>query len=585
MAVPAQPYDSAMQALERLLAWPEIARSPQLAKFLDYIVRRKIEGQEQAIKAYAIAVDVLGRPADFDPQADPIVRVQARRLRSLLDQYYRTEGLSEPLQIRLPVGRYVPEFVVQAAVAVAPEVETEAEAAAPVVPELLPTEPAKSRGFNVSWFALLTALVGLLVLTLALVALWPRNSTDRGTVVALDRPSLTVVEFQTLGGLQGIVAPSGGLAIELVTDLELFDEMTVRYGGGGDVLNADENATDYVLTGIVRPDGDMVQFSAILTDVNSGLVVWNQSIAEPAAAATQPGVLDEVSRQLSLRLGSAGGPLHRKAQTWLDTDQSLDSPVTDYLCTMMFHRYRDIGSEAAADRVQDCLTKLRPVAEPTAAMLAIEASLIVDRMGTRNGERFASPVSVGRAETLLKQALQLDATSGFVWEQLARTRAAAGAMVQARSAYSSSLQLNPANADALAGYALLLALSGELSEAADKAQDALNSAAAPPDWYFGAPALEAMQRGDTGLARRYAETYARADRELGPILAIMAGQRAGDPSIVNRYLAQVLEVPAFRVNGILPRLRERITDPTLIEQARIALLAAGVPQASLVNGF
>lgn len=584
MAVPAQPYDSAMQALERLLAWPEIARSPQLAKFLDYIVRRKIEGQEQAIKAYAIAVDVLGRPADFDPQADPIVRVQARRLRSLLDQYYRTEGLSEPLQIRLPVGRYVPEFVVQAAVAVAPEAETEAEVAAPVVPELLPTDPARASGFSMSWFALLMLFAGMSVLTLALVAFWPRSAGDSATEAALDRPSLTVVEFQTLGGLQGIVAPSGGLAIELVTDLELFDEMTVRYGGG-DVSNAEESPTDYVLTGIVRPDGEMVQFSAILTDVNSGLVVWNQSIAEPTAVATQPGVLDEVSRQLSLRLGSPRGPLHRKAQSWLDADQSLDGPVTDYLCTMMFHRYRDIGSEAAANRVQDCITTLRPVGEPTAAMLAIEASLIVDRMGTRNGERFASPVSIGRAETLLKQALQLDATSGFVWEQLARTRAAAGAMVQARSAYSSSLQLNPANADALAGYGLLLALSGELTDAAEMAQDALNSAAEPPDWYFGAPALEALQRGDTGLARRYAETYARADRELGPILAIMAGQRAGDASVVNRYLAQVLEVPAFRVNGILPRLRERIADPALIEQARVALLAAGVPQASLVNGF
>lgn len=585
MAEPAQPYDSAMQALERLLTWPEIARSPQLAKFLDYIVRRKIEGQEQAIKAYAIAVDVLGRPADFDPQADPIVRVQARRLRSLLDQYYRTDGQAEALQIRLPVGRYVPEFVVQDGATVAPELAPSAEAVALLGPEAPAPTVERPRGFNVSWFALLTVLVGLLVLVLALIAFWPRNSTDGGAVVALDRPSLTVVEFQTLGGLQGIVAPSGGLAIELVTDLELFDEMIVRYGGGGDVSSPNENATDYVLTGIVRPDGDMVQFSAILTDVNSGLVVWNQSIAETAEAAAQPGVLDEVSRQLSLRLGSVRGPLHRKAQAWLDAEQSPDGPVTDYLCAMMFHRYRDLGSNVAADRVQNCLTRLRPVAEPTATALAIEASLIVDQLGTRNGERFASPVTIGRAETLLKQALQLDPTSGFVWEQLARTRAAGGAMVQARSAFSSSLQLNPANADALAGYALLLAMSGELSGAADMAQDALNSAAVPPDWYFGAPALEALQRGDTGLARRYAETYARADRELGPILAIMAGQRSDDPDIVNRYVAQVLDVPAFRVSGILPRLRERITDPVLIEQARIALLAAGVPQASLVNSF
>ena len=99
------------RALERLLAWPDIARSPQLANFLRYIVDRRLSGDAQSIKAYSIAVDVFGRSPDFDPQADPIVRVQARRLRGLLDQYYRGPGADEPLRIELPIGRYVPEFI------------------------------------------------------------------------------------------------------------------------------------------------------------------------------------------------------------------------------------------------------------------------------------------------------------------------------------------------------------------------------------------------------------------------------------------------------------------------------------------
>ena len=111
MTDPAWQREAILTALERLLAWPEIARSPQLGRFLDYIVQRTLEGNEASIKAYSIAVDVFGRAADFDPQADPIVRVQARRLRALLDEYYRGPGLGEATQIRLPVGRYVPEFV------------------------------------------------------------------------------------------------------------------------------------------------------------------------------------------------------------------------------------------------------------------------------------------------------------------------------------------------------------------------------------------------------------------------------------------------------------------------------------------
>jgi hypothetical protein len=97
-------------ALEELLGWEPVARSPQLAGFLRYVVERTLAGEESGIKAYSVAVDVFGRPQNFDPQSDPIVRVQARRLRSLLDQYYREAGADAAIRIALPVGRYVPVF-------------------------------------------------------------------------------------------------------------------------------------------------------------------------------------------------------------------------------------------------------------------------------------------------------------------------------------------------------------------------------------------------------------------------------------------------------------------------------------------
>ena len=55
MTDPASQREAILTALERLLAWPEIARSPQLGRFLDYIVRRTLEGNEASIKAYSIA--------------------------------------------------------------------------------------------------------------------------------------------------------------------------------------------------------------------------------------------------------------------------------------------------------------------------------------------------------------------------------------------------------------------------------------------------------------------------------------------------------------------------------------------------
>ena len=297
MSDPAPQRDAILTALEHLLAWPEIARSPQLAKFLDYIVRRTLDGDEQSIKAYSIAVDVLGRAADFDPQADPIVRVQARRLRGLLDDYYRGPGSGEVTRISLPVGRYVPEFTA-AAVARALELA------------VADADPASDAGQRARAFA-------------------AADSPFPGSRWSSSRAGIAVVAYrpQYLGAARaergqspgarcsGPASPSSnsrtwpvrpaarpmvaGLAIELVTDLEQFEDIDVRYGGGGeaDIAVADLATSDYVLTGIVRPDGLVVQYSAILTDSTTGGGGVEPHHSGPGAKMpSMPDVLDRVSR-------------------------------------------------------------------------------------------------------------------------------------------------------------------------------------------------------------------------------------------------------------------------------------------------
>src|SRR5215469_17215068 len=97
--------------VERILASAAFAGAERASGFLRYIVERKLEGHVGDIKEYVIAVEVLGRPPSFDSKADPIVRVEAARLRDRLSAYYEAEGGADPVLISLPKGRYVPEFV------------------------------------------------------------------------------------------------------------------------------------------------------------------------------------------------------------------------------------------------------------------------------------------------------------------------------------------------------------------------------------------------------------------------------------------------------------------------------------------
>jgi hypothetical protein len=96
--------------LEKILHSEAFRSSPGLQKFLSHVVIKSIQGLAHEIKEYEIAVDVLGRPPNYDPRLDTTVRVQAHRLREKLKEYYAGEGVSDDILIELPKGHYIPQF-------------------------------------------------------------------------------------------------------------------------------------------------------------------------------------------------------------------------------------------------------------------------------------------------------------------------------------------------------------------------------------------------------------------------------------------------------------------------------------------
>ena len=96
--------------LDRILASAAFAEAERGRKFLRFVVELALAGRVAEIKESVVAVEVLGRAASFDPRSDPIVRVEAGRLRSRLAAYYQSEGYSDAVVVDLPKGGYVPQF-------------------------------------------------------------------------------------------------------------------------------------------------------------------------------------------------------------------------------------------------------------------------------------------------------------------------------------------------------------------------------------------------------------------------------------------------------------------------------------------
>ena len=97
--------------LERVLRSAHFDGSARSRAFLRYVVEEVLAGRAAYLKQAAIAVEVFGRKPDFDAVIDPIVRVQAGRLRRSLERYYLLSGDVDSIRIELPKGSYAPVFV------------------------------------------------------------------------------------------------------------------------------------------------------------------------------------------------------------------------------------------------------------------------------------------------------------------------------------------------------------------------------------------------------------------------------------------------------------------------------------------
>jgi hypothetical protein len=104
--------DQCQQQVQRILKSATFRNAATLQQLLQFLTARAIDGGGEDLKEYTIGVEAFGRPQDFDPKTDTIVRVQIHRLRQKLTEYYDADGSRDPVLVEIPKGRYLPSFVI-----------------------------------------------------------------------------------------------------------------------------------------------------------------------------------------------------------------------------------------------------------------------------------------------------------------------------------------------------------------------------------------------------------------------------------------------------------------------------------------
>lgn len=263
---PLSPQQIRLQ-LAKICAGEEFRRSKRSLRFLSYIVEETLAGRAGRIKAYSVAISVLDRDETFDPQTDPMVRIEASQLRRRLERYYLTQGINDPVVIDLPKGGYVPVFRM---------------ARVTVPPGPRSVAPARSDKWRKP-----AAIMGTALLTVSIAAFaWSRQYAHPSyqTGAGLKTGSrIHIIPFSatTADDRSGMIA--NGLAEEVT-------QVLIRNGTVDVLAHSTKDGTapqiqaDMFLTGSVRSNAGVIRLTASLVDARMGTYVWTEAYDMPADA-------------------------------------------------------------------------------------------------------------------------------------------------------------------------------------------------------------------------------------------------------------------------------------------------------------
>lgn len=503
---PAQPTDADIRTqLERIVASPALASSPQQTALLRFIVGETLASRHERLKAYTIGLEVYHRPASFDPQTDSIVRVEASRLRRRLQQYYLSEGRADPLVIELPPGSYVPRFSLAA--------RSEEAARAPE-PEPLPL-PAEERPPRL-WFAagLVGLGLGLLALVLLLWGLWewpelPSAVQELRPTAATERryPTVAVARFRTPAGDAEDAYFSSGMTEEIIARLTRFRSLRVlkvppdkeiQATGGVDPAAARAVGAHYAVEGSIRRDQKKVWVSVRVVDVESGRYVWAASYERPLEVGNLIEIEDEIARQIAAAIGEPYGVLSRIEMENLPRFRAQN--LGTYECILWALHYWANISQENHRRGRECLEKAVKREPEYAVAWAYLSYFYIDEYRWHFNYRPEPPPMI-RANDAARRAIALDPDSAVARLALSAVAFFSGDLALFRAYGEKALKLNPNNGEHLASFGARLAYSGDWAEGIAMVREAIVLNPWHPDWYLMPLAFDAYRQEDYAQAR------------------------------------------------------------------------------------
>ena len=415
------------EQLVRILNSGPFHQSQRRQRFLEYLVNETLAGRGERLKGYNVALEVFDRPETFDPTVDPLVRIEAARLREKLREYYGTDGQGDPIHIDLPKGTYTPQIEFRQAASPNP---------------------------------------------------WPDRPSEKA--------SIAVLPFESIGNDPRWDRFADGITEDIVTDLahskDLFvvarNSTKVYRGKPADVRNVGRDlGVRYVLEGSIQPLGDQIRVTAQLIDTRTGGHVWSDRYDRPATDLFK--VQSDVTEKIAATLTGYEGAVAEAERSLIRRKPPSDLTAYDtYLLGMEAkHKVTKEGLDEGERLFRKALEIDPQLARAYVGLTYIYVYRIELGLGTSVADNLTKLVEAAR------NAVRLDPNDGETQLVLGYPFAYQGMADQALEQFAKAEALATNNADLLISIAWYLPQFGQPDRAVELTEKALKLNPNYPYWY------------------------------------------------------------------------------------------------------
>jgi len=398
--------DAIRAQLARILEHPEFHATEKMRDFLRFVVEETLAGNARQLKGFTIAREVFGRDEDFDAAQDPVVRIQAGRLRRAMERYYLVAGGQDPVLIDIPKGGYVPVFSDGPATGAQPRL-----AARPRI----------------------------------------RRSPD-------DWPSILVLPFEDMTADEELTFLGPGLAMELCIGLGSCPELRVMLSGQQvPTVAADRPRPDFVVRGSVQRHGDDVKIVVQLIEAASSEQLWIESLKMSLLDESLISFQEHAAASITAHIAGAHGAISRAL-----SDANNRSPAAELSCYQAilkgyaYHQKVDADAYRAAFEALRKANRQDPGCGLACSMLAM---LYVDNLSMEFFDVGQTPLE--EAIALSREGARLEPGNQLSRIMLSRVHLLDGDLEAGLAEAEAALALNPDSLLFLDAIGYMMALLGD----------------------------------------------------------------------------------------------------------------------------